>query len=93
MGAVEGVRVCLCVAEMGSKHHKFGGQPHLGGSLLTVWLLGGLGPHLHPVCYVQKHPHIYSQGMAGDTSVSHCTAHPGSSQRDVHIPGGQEMSA
>lgn len=93
MGAVEGVRVCLCVAETGSKHHKFGGQPHVGGALLTDWLLGRPGPHLHPVCYVQKHPHTYSQGTAGDTVVSHCVAHQGSSQHGVLIPDGQEVSA
>lgn len=82
--------VCLWVAEMGSKHQNFGeGQPCLGGALLTGWLLGGLASRLHPwlICYVQKHPHTCSEGMAGATMVSHGVAHQGQLQCGVHTPG------
>lgn len=94
---VAGVCVCACAwPKWGANVLVFGeGQPHLGGALLTGWLLGGLAPHLHPwpVCYVRKHPHACSRGMAGATMVSRCIAHGSPSQRGVHAPAGQEVSA
>lgn len=94
---VAGVCVCACAwPKWGANVLVFGeGQPHLGCALLTGWLLGGLAPSLHPwpVCYIQKHPHACSRGMAGATVVSHCIAHGGRSQHGVQAPAGQEVSA